>query len=107
MIEQPNKAIDDRLPNAQFTPVSKIPCEEVLARYTTFTPLLALQLYAGSGQPSGVIRALPQNAAVLLCGTSRFARRMIEVSWQGKLYAVFELDFKACSVSEPNRSTTD
>jgi hypothetical protein len=107
MIEQPNKAIDYRVPNAQMTPVSNTPCEEVLARYTTITPLVALQLYARTGQPSGVITSLPQNVTMIICGISRFASRMIEVSWQGERYAVFELDFKARSVSEPNRSTTD
>ena len=107
MIEQPNKAICDNVPNVQMTLVSKTPCEEVLARYTTITPLVALQLYACTGQPSGVITSLPPNVTMVICGTSRFATRMIEVSWQGERYAVFEADFKARSVSEPNRSTTD
>jgi hypothetical protein len=107
MIEQPNKAIDYSVPNAQMTPVSNTPCEEVLARYTTITPLVALQLYACTGQPSGVITSLPQNRTMVVCGTSRFATGMIEVSWQGERYAVFELDFKARSFSESNRSITD
>jgi hypothetical protein len=86
MIEQPNKAIDYSVPNAQMTLVSKTPCEEVLARYTTITPLVALQLYARTGQPSGVITSLPQNVTMVICGTSRFAARMIEVC--GKVIAM-------------------
>jgi hypothetical protein len=76
-------------------------------RYVMITPVLALKLCNQNGRPSGVITSLPQNVPVGLSGTSEFATGMIEVSWQGERYAVFERDFKARAVLEGNASSTD
>jgi hypothetical protein len=75
---------------------------DVLGQYVTIALVVALQLDKDTGRPSGVITSLPQHAAVVVCGSSSFATGMIEVSWQGERYAVFERDFKARAVLECN-----
>lgn len=100
MIEQPTKAIECSDPDTPMPVVSNTMGRDVLARYRTITPLVALQLDRPGGRPSGVITSLPRNVTLVVCGTGRFATGMIEVSSQGERYAVFELDLKARAVSE-------
>ena len=95
-------------PNAQTTGVLNTLGADILAGFRIVTPLLALQLQRNTGRPSGVITTLPQNVTVDISGTASFATGMIEVSWQGVRYAVFDLDFKARAVLESKgRPTND
>ena len=63
-----------------------------MQRYSINTPLVAIRLCPGSdGDTPGVLCSLSQDATVEVIGPCGIAG-MVEVVWEGKRYAVFELD---------------
>jgi hypothetical protein len=65
-----------------------------MRRYRTITPLVAIQA-------PGVMASLPRDVTVEVSGTSAVPG-MVEVLWQSKSYAVFELDLNTRALPEAN-----
>ena len=75
-----------------------------MTRYRITTPLVAIRLPArGDDNRPGMI-SLPRGALVEAHGASSLGSSMVEITWHGEIYAVFERDLASKAAPEPEET---
>jgi hypothetical protein len=75
-----------------------------MTRYRITTPLVAIRLPArGDDNRPGTI-SLPRDALLEVRGASSLGSGLVEITWCGEIYAVFERDLASKARVEPEEA---
>jgi len=73
-----------------------------MKRYKVTTPLVAIRLPAWRNDSRPGTVSLPRDAVIEVVGASSLGSSLVEVVWQGEIYAVFERDLESKAAAAPD-----